>query len=77
MGNFWLQWLQRQIRGSSAAVELGALEVVLEEARVVDLERLLLLELEEAWLSGVAAAMVSEDACRRQDSGRLGYLYLV
>lgn len=57
MGNFWLQWLQRQIRGSSAAVELGALEVVLEEARVVDLERLLLLELEEAWLSGVAPAM--------------------
>ena len=57
MGNFWLQWLQRQVRGSSAAVELGASEVVLERARVVDLESLLLLELEEAWLSGVAPAM--------------------
>ena len=57
MGNFWLQWLQRQVRGSSAAVELVASEVVLERARVVDLESLLLLELEEAWLSGVAPAM--------------------
>jgi hypothetical protein len=43
-----LQWLQRQVSGSSAAVELGALEVVLEGAGVVDLESLLLLELEEA-----------------------------
>lgn len=46
-----MQWLQRQVRGSSAAVELGALEVVLDGAGVVDFESLLALELEEAWLS--------------------------
>lgn len=60
MGNFWLQWLQRQVRGSSAAVELGALEVVLEGAGVVDLESLLLLELDEAWLSAALDDMMGE-----------------
>ena len=44
------------------------MEVVLEGAGVVDFESLLLLELEEAWLSGAADDMVGEDTRRRKDS---------
>lgn len=43
---------------------LGALEVVLEGAGVVDFESLLLLELDEAWLSGAADDIVGEETRR-------------
>ena len=55
-----MQWLQRQVKGSSAELELGAFDVVLEGAGVVDFESLLALELDEAWLSGAVEDMAGE-----------------
>lgn len=46
---------------------LGALDVVLEGAGVVDLESLLLLELDEAWFSGAADDMMGEETRCRYD----------
>lgn len=55
-----MQWFQRQVKGSSAAEVLGAFEVVLEGAGVVDLESLLLLlELEDACASGAVEDMLA------------------